>query len=424
MVLHKSSKIIGIVQDINPDGTIQQALPHANPSGQILKIEQNENAFTQFYTNFYHQLKNPEEYSFFKVTEYEAQQTPSDLQQYINDSGDEDQQVMKEYEVSIDSVEAHRSYHQNHHHTHSQDSQTAVHIKPERYLYQPEQIDWDIIGKVGLSREKLEKLNALESLLKGYKTPMLLPIKIDNTTTFLKTDARMALRVGNAGHLEIRFFPVQPEPDYNQPYLGHSFTKQDETNLKETGNMGRVVHLIHPITKEIQPSLISRDRLTNDLISLSTQYVRIPLTLKGVTLDQNQRKTLQEGKPLYIQNMISKRGTLFNATIQFNADRHYVEFLFSKNIRTLQSRTLKGENLNHQESGIPTKFRDKRLFSWQIEKLKKGEPAYINGLYDKNGKKYQGYLSFNQETGKLDFDFKNPNKKLNTPIKKTKGRKM
>lgn len=442
LVLHNSSKIIGIVQDFNPDGTILHTPPYQKTSEQILRIEQNENAFKEFYTDFYHQLKKPEDYSFFKVTEYEAHQTATDLQQYVNESSYEDLMLLKEYEVSIDSVEAHQTNYlsnqsnQSNHNTQnthnnqqslSIENSKAFRFRSQRYLYSPEQINWDIICKTGLSMEMLENMNALEPLLKGYKTPMLLPINIENSSSVLTTDARIALRVGNAGHLEIRFFPVKPEPDYTKPYLGHTFSKEDQINLQETGNMGRVVDLIHPITNEIQPSLISRDRLTNDLIPLSTQYIRIPLTIKGVTLDQNQKNTLKEGKPLYLENMISKRGTLFNATVQFNADRQYVEFLFSKNIRTLQSKTVKGHNLNHQESEIPITFRDKKLFPWQIEKLKKGEPAYINGLTDKNGKTYRGYISYDNNIGKFEFSFKNPLKeqeRINKPFNKSKGRKM
>lgn len=264
LVLHNRSKLVGIVQNINPDGTVQQTSPYQNSSEQILKIKQNENAFAQFYINFYHQLKNPQEYSFFKVTEYEAQQTASDLQQYIIDSGDENQHVLKEYEVSIDSVEAHYSNYldiqrnqnsqnsksnQNDHHSFSSENKPAFHFRSQRYLYDPKQINWDVISKTGLSREILENMKALDPSLKGYKTPILLPIKISNDTTVLTTDARIALRVGNAGHLEIRFFPVKPEPDYTQPFLGHTFTKEDQINLQETGNMGRVVDLL-PLSAE------------------------------------------------------------------------------------------------------------------------------------------------------------------------------
>lgn len=79
VALHNTSKIIGIVQDINTDGTLQQTTCFRTQPDQdrnqdhncIFKIEQSENAFTQFYTNFYDQLKNPEDYSFFKVTEYD-----------------------------------------------------------------------------------------------------------------------------------------------------------------------------------------------------------------------------------------------------------------------------------------------------------------------------------------------------------------
>lgn len=75
------------------------------------------------------------------------------------------------------------------------------------------------------------------------------------------------------------------------------------------------------MTDELTPSVISRDRLTNELIALRAEHIRIPLVLCGITLNEEQKKTLKEGKPLYIENIFSKRGTLFNATVQFNAEK-------------------------------------------------------------------------------------------------------
>lgn len=156
--------------------------------------------------------------------------------------------------------------------------------------------------------------------------------------------------------------------------------------------------MVHRITGELVPSLISRDRLTNELIQIRVECVRIPLVIKGVTLDEEQRKILREGKPLYLKNMLSARGTLFNAAVQYNADKRYVEFLLDKNVRRLRVEDFRP---------VPEVFRGKKLKKWQVEKLRAGEVAYVDGLMDKNGKRYQGYLRFDKRVGKFEFSFKN-----------------
>lgn len=428
LVLHNHSNTIGIVQDITPNGTINHTEGNVEHSDQILKIDQKEDAFTQFYSDFYHQLKNPEEFTFFKVTEYEAKETAQDLQNYIDQASVKEIDQLKAYAVSIDAVQAQLDR-QNKFTQFQQSKNNNPHIKEYQYRYLPEQIDWNVMSKLGLNQEKLEQLNALEPLLKGYKTPTLIPITFNQGTIKTTMDVRLSLRLNDVGYLEVRIHPIRKQPDFNSKLFGHEFTKEDQLNLLETGNMGRVVNLINPMTDELTPSVISRDRLTNELIALRAEHIRIPLVLSGVTLNEHQKKTLKEGKPLFIENMISKRGTLFNATVQFNADKRYVEFLFNRNIKSLQ------HHLQHQpktlqntlKAEIPNTFRGKPLHKWQIEKLKAGETAYINGLTDSKGKKYQGYISFDKNIGKFEFSFKNPKKEqkeLSRNQSKGKGRKM
>ncbi len=93
--------------------------------------------------------------------------------------------------------------------------------------------------------------------------------------------------------------------------------------------MGRAVELKNPKTGEVAPSLISIDRLTNELVALRTDRVKIPAEIKGVPLSEEQQQTLASGQPLHIEGMISKKGEPFDATVQFNADKRYVEFLFA-----------------------------------------------------------------------------------------------
>jgi DNA/RNA endonuclease G (NUC1) len=57
----------------------------------------------------YSRLKSPSDFSFFKVTEYEATQTVKELQEYVNQASKVELQDLKQYEVSIDRVEAHQT---------------------------------------------------------------------------------------------------------------------------------------------------------------------------------------------------------------------------------------------------------------------------------------------------------------------------
>jgi len=184
------------------------------------------------------------------------------------------------------------------------------------YLFNAEQVDWKTVENIGLSREKLEELEVLEPMLKGYKTPMLVPVHIELGKVSGTIEARLSLQANDFGEVELRFHPVRRMPEFSKPFFEHVFSEEDKRNLMVSGNMGRVLDLVHGITGEIVPSLISRDRLTNELVQVRVDWVRIPLVIKGVTLDEEQRNVLREGKPLFIENMLSARGTLFNAAVQ------------------------------------------------------------------------------------------------------------
>jgi hypothetical protein len=166
--------------------------------------------------------------------------------------------------------------------------------------------------------------------------------------------------------------------------------------------MGRVVDLTNPKTGETIPSIISIDKLTNELIALRTTLIKIPEEIKGIKLDDQQKHTLSEGKPLYLEGMISKKGEPFNASVQFNADKRYVEFLFDRGTNNKQA--------EKQDIEAPRAFRGKELDTAQFEKFKEGQTVYVGGLLDKKGKEYQGYITFDKDTGKTGFSFDNPNK--------------
>ncbi|SMO43834.1 hypothetical protein SAMN06265171_101822 [Chryseobacterium rhizoplanae] len=108
MILHHETGTVGIGKGLGENGEVNTVSPEDMNLNEMLSIECNENSFTEFYSTFYHQLKEPSEFSFFKVMEYEAKQTALNLQKYIDEAPNDVKQELKKYEISIDVVEAHR----------------------------------------------------------------------------------------------------------------------------------------------------------------------------------------------------------------------------------------------------------------------------------------------------------------------------
>ncbi|WP_404986214.1 DUF3945 domain-containing protein [Chryseobacterium sp. M5] len=411
LVLRHLTNSVGIVQSVNPFGNLIDVKPDCRKVDTVMRIDSSAGSFMDFYADFYHQLKNPAQYSFFKVREYEAQETAKGLQEYIDGSSEVEKQDLKEFEVSIEVVDAIRNkkYAERECSVVENDfnSRSSVISHSSHYRYQIQDVPWETMAEIGLDREKLESIGALESLLKGYKTPMLIPILLSDGDSVSIFDVRLQLRLDDRGEVVIRIHRVLEKPDFKGEFMGHEFTKEDELNLLKSGNMGRVVGLVDPWTDEVIPSLLSMDRLTNELIPLRMEFVRIPAVICGVILNLEQVKILRDGKPLFIENMLSKKRTLFSASVQFNTDKQWIEFLFKKNLKGFEGGVVR----RNFEREVPTVFREKYLRKWQMDKLRAGETAYINGLANKNGKKYQGYLSFDWRMEKIEFSFKNPKKK-------------
>ncbi|TQM21757.1 DUF3945 domain-containing protein [Chryseobacterium aquifrigidense] len=392
LVLNIHTNQVELVRGIDQDGNLQKVPPKEKKDNeQLITVDKHGDLFSNFFSNFYRQLKNPTHFNFFKVSEYDAVNTANDLQKYVDQASPEEKEKLKDYEVLPKN-------NNNPKNQNTMDNNT----ENQEYRFQPEQIDWKTMEKFGLNQEKLEKMNAMDSLLRGFKTNTLIPITINLGTAVSKMDVRLSLQTGDTGQVAVHLHGIRKEPNLNMKFLGHQFSDEDKKNLRESGNMGRVVDLVNPKTDEIIPSVISRDRLTNELVAYRAEYMKIPNEIKGIQLDEHQKQTLLEGGPLYLEGMTSKKGESFDATVQFNADKRYVEFLFNNNQAPQQSQ--------HTDQEAPRVFRGKELDDSQYEKFKAGQTVYVDGLTDAKGKAYQGYITFNKETSKTDFSFTHPNK--------------
>lgn len=411
LVLDKEKMKIQAVKSIDENGKMETVDPTKKNQNQFMRVDKSGDFFSNFFSNFFSQLKNPTNFSFFKVPAPIAVEKAQEMQKQVDKPTPEGEKIMKEHEVKIEQQQDKKQVNQNNMAT-TQTTQEA-----SEYRYKPEQIDWDTMTNLGLSKEYLEKRNLLEPLLKGYKTNELLPIGVNLGGTILRTDARLSLQQAEDGKVVVGIHGIKKEPNLHFEFFGHKFTDEDKKNLLETGNMGRVVDLKNSKTGELMPSIISIDRLTNDLIALRTDFIKIPDEIKGVKLNEEQKQTLLEGKPLYLEGMVSTKGTEFSATVQFNADKRYVEFLFDRNNsnRQTHSNGQTQENKQNQSQEVPKTFRGKELTDDQHKDFKAGQTIYIDGLKDKKGQPYQGYITFNKENGKTNFEFPNQYKERVKP---------
>lgn len=403
LVLRHSSNSVGIVQSLAPNGNLIEVEPDRNDVDTMMRIDSSAGSFMDFYADFYSQLKNPDEFSFFKVTEFEAQETAKGLQEYVNSSSTIEKEELKKYEVSIETVDALRNTKDlkrdvlNREHSYKNLSTSSNYPK---YRFQVDDVNWHAMADLGLNKEKLEELEVLESLLKGYKTAMLITVGSNDGEETKTVDARLQLRLDDNGEVVVHVHRVKDKVDFRKKFLGHRFSKEDRLNLLSCGNMGRVVELV-TATGERVSSVVSLDKLTNELFSLRMEFVRIPKVICGVVLSEEQKEILRSGKQLFVENMLSKSKRLFNATLQFNAEKQWLEFFFYKKVKV--------EGLADGNGvGIPTSFRGKYLRKWQMDKLKAGKEAYISGLISEKGKAYQGYIRFDKLEGRIVFSFKKP----------------
>jgi hypothetical protein len=144
-------------------------------------------------------------------------------------------------------------------------------------------------------------------------------MKFDGET--LRSDARISLRRQDDGTFAPAIHLIRNKPDLESPYFGVRFTEEDRHNLQKTGNLGRIIEPEYPNGK--MPVYLSVDRLTNKLVAIKAGSVKIPEVYQGITLNEQQKRELSEGKAVYLENMKNSRGEAYSGNIQYNADKRY-----------------------------------------------------------------------------------------------------
>ena len=377
---------LSVVSGIDDKGKLQTTEAKDMHQAAFLKFNNKDGLLKNFMTNFLKQFNEPSRFGLYKVVANNVEQGVASLHTMLqNREKPENKQQLADSQVRFDDFLP------------KQKNATAI---------DESKIDWKQLDNLGLTRERLEQSGELEKMLNWQKSNLVtIAIPIGDTTIY--TDARLAFRTDGEGNIGLAIHPLRKEPQLDFPYMGHKFSPEEKEQLLATGNLGKTIE-ITPKNGEPFAAYVSIDPQTNELIALRADRVNIPKEIKGVTLTDAQYKDLVEGKAVKVEGMTAKSGKPFNATLQVNAEKKGIEFIFDN------KQGLKERQQHSQQQGAPHKLCGLELSDKQREALDSGRTLYLKNMVDKEGQPFNAYVKMDKEQNRPHFYKWNPDKKQET----------
>lgn len=403
---------LNVVAGLGEDGKPRVVPPKNENEPNFMKLDKQGNVLDNFMANFVRQYKEPTHFGFFKVSADQVENNSIVMQEMLKDPNNpSNKSMLDSYRVLPEDFTKKEA-------NQEQVSPHQENTKPEFKPIDESRIDWNQLERLGVTRETLEKNGSLEAMLNWKKSPELIPItpKFDDIT--LRTEARLSFRKTADGRITVSIHAIRKEPELDRPFFNVRLSNEDKQNLLNTGNAGRLIK-IEPIKGQPISAYVSVDKLTNELVACRADKIRIPAEIKGMKLSENQKQKLSEGQAIYLENMISKNGKNFNATLQVNADKRGIMFRFDETQKQNHS------NTQSKAFSITEKIGGVVLSEKQQSILKNGDAIYIKGLKDKLGQEYNAYVRVNSTEQKLDFFKWNPEKSKSkdiTPLQKEENK--
>ena len=371
-----------IVSGIDDKGNLKTTEALAANQAAFLKFNSKDGLLKNFMDNFIKQFNDPTRFGLYKVLSNNVEQGVDNLRTMLQSrEKPESKQQLAEMGVPFEDYLP------------RQKNATAI---------DPEKVDWKMLDSLGLSRERLEQSGELEKLLNWQKSNLVtIAVPIGDTTIY--TEARLAFRTDENGNIGLAVHSMRKEPQLDYPYMGYKFSPEEKEQLLATGNLGKTID-VTPKNGEPFSAYVSIDPQTNEIIALRADRVNIPKEIKGVTLSDAQYKDLVEGKAVKVEGMTSKRGKSFDATLQVNAEKKGIEFIFDN------SRGFKERQQQTQQQGAPHKLCGLELSEKQREALDSGRTLYLKNMVDKEGKSFNAYVRMDKEQNRPRFYKWNPDK--------------
>ena len=293
--------------------------------------------------------------------------------------------------------------------------------------YQPideSKINWqELEEKWGVKRDDLEKSGDLQKML-NYGKSDLVKVSPKFGGEAFELDARLSFKKDGEGNVSLVPHFIRKEQKLDE-YKEHKFSDEDRKNLRETGNLGRVVDLVDKETGEVTPSFISIDRKTNEITDIAASRVRIPERIGKTEITKQEQDMLRTGLPVRDKLVERKDGRKFVTTLQVNVEQRGVEFVpgTGRSPRTAQKQEAKSDtsqNQTHSGENAANTTKERRntwtnedgsirpISKWSgvnfTEQQKAdyvaGKTIKLENVTDKQGFHATMYLKFNPEKGR------------------------
>ncbi|WP_085537233.1 zincin-like metallopeptidase domain-containing protein [Massilibacteroides vaginae] len=253
-----------------------------------------------------------------------------------------------------------------------------------------QKINWDELkSKHGITRETLQQADVLDEVLQGRKSSKLVQLSYEGQDGPRSFNAKIRFQE-KEGSVGLVYYPVRQAPDLDKPYFGYEFTEQDKKNLLETGNLGHTAEIERNGDKV--KVLISVDSLTNDLVQADVDRLRIPNAIKGVTLTEEQKSFLLDGKPVRIKDMTSNAGNTFSSYVMVNAEKRSLEFV------SLKPNIVESVNDLTVLNGVAISEENRKILS-------EGGAVFIEGMTSRDGREYSANIKYDPEAKRIRYEF-------------------
>ena len=352
---------ISVVAGLSRDGTPKRAPAKAGNTSDFLRFDRNSDLMDSFFRNFFRQCKEPSRFGFYRIAADQVENLLGVMKELLKDP-EANKEILSAHKVDTSNYEkeAKQSEGQAKETASSDDaSKTQANTEKEKVSSEqtnekendmeqkPEQtateqqaqtapgvkqnlisgndVNLQELGaKYGIDFNSMNEKD-MKALLNYGKTGLVI-VKPTFGGEQIEIQARLSFRKDDNDQLQLVPHFVRNEPKLDVAYKGYTFTPEDKKNLLQNGNLGKVVDFPDKNTGELRPHFISIDRLTNEIVDIPTNKVRIPDTIGKTPITKDDKRVLYSGIPLRKEIELAN-GRKFTPLLQVNVEQRGVEFV-------------------------------------------------------------------------------------------------
>ena len=433
---------ISVVAGLNADGSPKRTPAKAENAQSFLQFDRHGDVLDNFFKNFFRQCKEPSRFGFYRVAADQADKLLEVIKDLLKDP-DGNKEMLAPHKVDTSGyekkVQEEQAAEKPEQKQEEPKKQEEMEQKNEQNQESPQQtqgnrgyqpideskINWqELEEKWGVRRDDLEKSGDLTKML-NYGKSDLVRVSPKFGGEAFELDARLSFKKDSDGNISLVPHFIRKEQKLDE-YKEHKFSDEDRKNLRETGNLGRVVDIVDRETGEIIPSFISIDRKTNEITDIPANKVRIPERIGKTEITKQEQDMLRAGLPVRDKLIERKDGRKFVTTLQVNVEQRGVEFVpgTGRSPRAAQAQEAKNNPIQGQAQDAENAAaiqNGQRRNSWtnadgSIRPISKwsgvefteqqkadyvaGKAVKLENVTDKQGFHATMYIRFNPEKGR------------------------